>query len=122
MPRYEVVFYKDILGRNPVELWVDGIREAKNQGSKQARVHYNAIYHKIELLKIMGTLAGFEKITNFVWEFRAKDSRILYGECGEYFVLLHYIEKKDYNKLRQNDIDLAQTRMVDWMDRNKECS
>ena len=82
---------------------------------------YAQVLRKIGLLKNLGMALGephASPVEGKLWELKARAGkrwiRIFYCEQGlQKFVLLHAIEKKS-NKLKRNDIEIAQKRMMNF--------
>ncbi|MEW6171959.1 MAG: type II toxin-antitoxin system RelE/ParE family toxin [Bacillota bacterium] len=118
---YDVIFYEDPKGRRPVEEW---LRQLAGEAlrNKESRVLYNAISRTIDLLSTVGVRLGPPKVKIVyreeprIWELRVKQVRIFFGQDGGQFILLHHIFK-DAKKLDRKDIDVAISRMLDWLER-----
>lgn len=119
MDEFQVIFYENKRGQTPVREWVNNVFRLASQGDKQARILQEVIKRKAQLLKVKGTRASDDRVNEWVWEIRCKDSRILFGQYRRCIVWTHYIPKKDYNKLHQRDIKIASARMSEWVSRHR---
>lgn len=113
---YSIEYYQTEKGKSPVIEWRDGLEEK----------------HKKKVIQIIGYLEdyGFElkepfvkHIKDKIYELRTRFSnnqfRILYfAFTGKTFVLLHGFTKKT-QKIHQKEIEIAEIRMVDYIERSK---
>ncbi|MDR1256957.1 MAG: type II toxin-antitoxin system RelE/ParE family toxin, partial [Spirochaetaceae bacterium] len=92
---YEVVFYRDKNGKEPVNEYLQEL--ARRQG-KDSRIKLNKIQDYIEALKVYGTTAGepyMKHIEGEIWELRPIRDRILFAAwTAGSFVMLHQFMKK----------------------------
>ena len=116
MKTWEVLFYQDIEGREPVALFLDALPD-----SARAKV----VRH-IELLSTYGVLLKepyTKQVRGKIREIRVSDKigavRVLYfGYIEGRFILLHgFIKKTDKTPARE--IDIAEKRMKDFLSRSE---
>ncbi len=110
---YEIYFYKDSKGNQPVK---DYITQLKGKNGKDSRIKVTKIQDYIKVLKRDGTRAGepyVKHIEGDLWELRPIDDRIFFVAWdGESFVLLHQFRKKT-QKTPQREIDKAKHEIED---------
>ena len=116
---YEIIFYEDKYGNSPVEQFIDQL-ESIADDNKDARILLGNIAYCLERLEDAGTRSGskFTKhIRGRIWEVRPKDHRIFFFGCHRNrLVLLHYF-RKETDKTPSREIEIAEKRMIDWMER-----
>ena len=95
--RYNVIFYKDKHGREPIAEMLKDLAE-KAKTSKHARINKEKILTYIRALESYGTRIGapvIKHIDGDIWELRPLDNRILiFYWKDDTFVLLHHFIKK----------------------------
>lgn len=116
---YNVYFYKDKNGKEPVKEYLE---ELANKKDKDSRVNFNKIRDYIKILSEYGTRVGepyVKHINGNIWELRALKNRILFfAYYGEKFILLsHFIKKTQ--KTPQREIDKAIKLMNEHIERSK---
>ncbi|MEI6285635.1 MAG: type II toxin-antitoxin system RelE/ParE family toxin [Bacillota bacterium] len=116
---YDIVFYEDEAGNKPVEDYLLELM-VEAEKSKHGRIQYHKVVHFTKLLQQFGTRAG-EEITKHLggglWELRPLDNRILFfGWIENKFVMLHHFKKRT-KKTPQGEIDTAERRRADWLER-----
>ncbi len=115
---YEVIFYHDKNGYEPVNAYIDELSARKD---KDSRIKYNKIRECIRALQEYGTRAGEPYIKHLegeIWELRPLRDRILFAALvGDVFVLLHHFVKKT-QKTPQREIDKAKRELEDFRRRN----
>lgn len=118
---YKIVFYEDVHGNCPVGDFIQELNE-KAETDKRARVLLEQIRYCLKRIEISGTRSGprfTKRITGDIWELRPGNQRIFFfGWDGNHLVMLHNFEKKT-QKTPQREIDKAQSKMADWIDRHK---
>ena len=104
---YEIIFYHDKNGFEPVSSY---ILELSKKKDKTSRINYNKINEYIKILREYGTRAGEPYIKHLdgeIWELRPLRNRILFGAwIGNTFILLHSFVKKT-QKTPQAEIEKA---------------
>ncbi len=118
---YEVDFYKDRRGRQPVKELLQELRE-ESHNSKDARIQYEKILTHIRALENFGTRLGepmIKHIDGVLWEMRPLSHRVLFFHWqAKKFVLLHHFVKKT-QKTPMREIEQARNNMRDFLERNK---
>jgi phage-related protein len=113
--KWEIVFYADLDGKEPVKDFILSLRDGT----------IAEILHVFKLLREFGTNLSMPYVrkpgSSGIRELRIKHSsdiyRIFYfAYIGKKFVLVHAVTKKQ-DKLTQNDLDLAISRMYDYKTR-----
>lgn len=116
---YEIIFYEDEEGNKPVEHYIDQL-DAMADSNKNARILLESIVYCLHRLEDAGTRSGskFTKhIKGKIWEVRPRDHRILFfGWYRNRLVLLHHF-RKETNKTPIREIEIAEKRMIDWIER-----
>lgn len=94
MSIFNVVFYRDKNGKEPVKEY---LTDLSNRADKDSRIKLNKIRDYIKILRQYGTRAGepyVKHITDEIWELRPLRDRILFaGYLDGQFVLLHQFVK-----------------------------
>jgi phage-related protein len=116
---YEINFYKDKDGREPLKEY---LTELANKNDKNSRINLNKIRDYVKSLSLYGKALGEPYIKHLdgeIWELRPLRNRILFfGYDGERFVLLsHFIKKTQ--KTPQREIEKAKRLMNDYIERCK---
>ena len=115
---YEVNFYKDKNGKEPVKEY---LIKLANKKDKDSRINLNKIRDYIKILKLYGTRAGepfVKHIEDEIWELRPLKNRILFiGFKDKQFILLHHFIKKT-QKTPQKEIEHARRNMADFVERS----
>ena len=114
---YQVLFYKDKNGREPLKEY---FLELSLKQDKDSRINLNKIRDYIKMLRIHGTRAGEPYVKHLkgeIWELRPLRNRILFfGYDGETIVLLsHFIKKTQ--KTPRREIEKAERRMEEYTER-----
>ena len=116
---FEVHFYKDKQGRQPIRELLITLRD-EAQNSKDARIQYQKILAYIRSLENYGTRIGepvVKHISGDIWELRPMSYRILFFFWQDNkFILLHHFVKKT-NKTPPKEIKQAQRNMEDFKKR-----
>jgi phage-related protein len=93
---YEVIFYRDKKGREPVNEYIQSLAQQKG---KDSRIKFNKIQEYIEALEVHGIKAGEPYIKHLegdIWELRPIRDLILFVAWqGNEFLLLHQFVKKN---------------------------
>ncbi len=92
---YEIHFYKDRSGKEPV---ADYLTELAAQADKDSRIKLNKIRDYVKALSTYGTLAGepyIKHLSGEIWELRPLRDRVLFAAwVNGGFILLHHFMKK----------------------------
>ena len=117
---YDIEFYKDRNGREPV---LEYLRELNASNSKDARIKLGKIRDYIKLLSMHGTFVGSPIVKHLdgdIWEIRPLKDRILFAGAYEGgFVLLHQFEKRT-RKTPKREIEQAKREYRDYIERSKQ--
>ena len=116
---YEIIFYEDRSGNNPV---LEYIQELRKNNSKDSRIKLNKINDYIQALSLYGTTELNENYVKHldgeIWELRPIRDRILFaGIVGGRYVLLHQFMKQT-QKTPQREIDKAKRELADFQERS----
>lgn len=114
---YEIHFYQDKDGREPVR---DFMRELESRTDKASRVTYGQFAQCIRYLSEYGTRAG-EKVAKHldgeIWELRPDRYRVLFAAWYQgSFILLHMFMKKT-QKTPPREIKQAKRELADMKER-----
>lgn len=117
---FEINFYRDRNGAEPVKEYIDSLAARKD---KSSRIKLNKILDYMKILSIHGTRAGepyVKHIEGDIWELRPLSDRIFFF-CwnGSRCILLHCYVKKS-QKAPQREIEQALRRMNDFIERSGE--
>jgi len=113
---YEITFYKD---KNGVEPILEYIQDLDSRTDKDSRIKVNKIYDYVDYLQEMGKQAGMpyvEHLQDEIWELRPLRDRILFTAWEDGFLLLHHFVKKT-RKTPQREIDQAKRNLADYRER-----
>lgn len=117
---YEVEFYEDASGRQPVREILVELRD-KARNSKDARIQYEKILTHIRALEAYGTRAGEPQVKHIdggIWELRPLAHRILFFYwMNNKFILLHHFVKKT-QKTPPREIERARRNLKDFLERS----
>ena len=115
MSRSSVVYYTTGSGRNPVRDFNDSL-----DTDTAAQIFYD-----LELLGEYGLTLGMPHVRHLegkLWELRTvfagNQHRVVFAPVGGGFLLLHAFRKKAQKTLRR-DIELAQSRLKDYLARGR---
>ena len=115
---YEIIFYHDKNGYEPVNAYIEELSHKKD---KDSRIKHNKIREYIKVLQYYGTKAGEPYIKHLdgdIWELRPLRDRIFFAAwVDDTFVLLHHFIKKT-QKTPQREIDKAKSELNDFRRRN----
>lgn len=119
---YEVYFYQDSSGKQPVKEYLDKLEE-KSIKSKDARIKYNKIDQYIGVLMKHGTGAGEPYVKHLdgeIWELRPLRDRILFFAWdGNAFILLSCFMKST-QKTPKREVEKAKRLMEDFKKRSRD--
>lgn len=114
---YDIYFYKDKNGKEPV---YELLKELTGKKDKNSRINAAKIADYIEILRQYGTQAGEPYIKHLdgeIWELRPIRNRILFvAWVGESYVLLHHFIKKT-QKTPSREIEKAKRELADLKER-----
>jgi len=114
---YEIHFYKDKNGKEPV---FEYMKELAGKKDKDSRIKLNKINDYIEALKTYGTTIGEPYIKHLdgdIWELRPLRDRILFVAWNNGgFILLHQFMKKT-QKTPLREIEKAKRELADLKER-----
>ncbi len=117
---YEIHFYKDKSGKEPVKEY---IAELANKNDKDSRIKLNKIRDYVKALSEYGTRLGEPYIKHLdgdIWELRPLRDRILFAAWnGSGFVLLHVFMKQT-QKTPRREIERAKKNLTDYQERSKD--
>ena len=102
---YEVIFYKDRLGNEPIKEYLYTLKK-KGLKSKNDRILAEKILAYIKALQDYGTRVGapiVKHIDGDIWELRPLNNRILFFYWkNDTFVLLHLFVKNEKNSTKRD--------------------
>ncbi len=111
---YEIHFYKDRNGKEPVKEYISRLASRKD---KNSRIKLNKITDYIKALSEYGIQAGGPHIKHLdgdIWELRPLRDRILFAAWnGSGFVLL-YVFMKQTQKTPRREIERAKKNLIDY--------
>lgn len=117
---YEIHFYKDKNGKEPVKEYISELAGKKD---KNSRIKLNKIMDYVKALSEYGTRAGEPYIKHLdgdIWELRPLRDRILFAAWnGRGFVLLH-IFMKQTQKTPPREIERAKRNLTDYQKRRTQ--
>jgi phage-related protein len=117
---YEVIFYKDRNGKEPV---LQYIRELGRRKDKDSRIKFNKIQEYIQVLCEYGTEARepfIKHLDGEIWELRPIRDRIFFAAWTETeFTLLHHYLKKT-QKTPPREIEQAKRELADFRERDRQ--
>lgn len=117
---FNVVFYKDRRGREPVTEYLVSLFE---NNSKNNVIKREKIQEYIDILKLKGTHAGMPFVRHLkgeIWELRPLKDRILFfAYDGNDIILLSHFKKKT-QKTPKREIKKAERLRIDYIERRNE--
>lgn len=117
---YEIHFYKDKNGKEPV---LEYMKELAGKKDKDSRIKLNKINDYIEALKVYGIAIGEPYIKHLegdIWELRPLRDRILFVAWDKGgFILLHQFMKKT-QKTPTREIEKAKRELADLKERDRK--
>jgi len=118
---YEVHFYEDTQGKQPVKEILIALRD-KSKTSKNERIQYQKILTCIRALENYGTRVGEPTVKHIeadIWELRPLSHRIFFFYWRDNkFILLHHFVKKT-KKTPPREIEQAKRIKKDFLERNE---
>ena len=116
---YDIIFYDDERGREPVREYLDRLKE-KSLTNKDARINLRKTVAYIDALAEYGTRIGApvtKHLGGEIWELRPLANRILYAYFKDNkFILLHHFVKKS-QKTPKKEIEQAKRNLESYMER-----
>ena len=117
---YEIYFYKDKNGKEPVK---DYIQELASNKDKNSRIKLTKIRDYLKVLSEYGTRAGVPYVKHLdgdIWELRPLRDRILFAAWdGKSFILLHQFMKQT-QKTPSREIEAAKRNLASYRERSKD--
>lgn len=114
---YEIYFYRDKNGKEPVKEYIAGLAVRKD---KDSRIKLNKIMDYLKILSEYGTQAGEPNIKHIdgdIWELRPLRDRILFAAWNSSgFVLLHIFMKRT-RKTPRKEIECAKQNFIHYIGR-----
>ena len=112
---YEIVFYQDSAGKQPVK---ECLQALSKRTDKDSHINHNKINDYITLLKEHGLALREPYIKHLdgdIWELRSLRNRVLFfGHKGICFASPFH---KKTRKIPQTEIDRAKRNMIDFIER-----
>lgn len=117
---YQIKFYRDKNGREPLKEYLTGLAKRKD---KDSRINLTKMRDYVKALSEYGTVLGepfIKHLDGEIWELRPLRNRILFfGHDGNQFVLLsHFIKKTQ--KTPRREIEKAKRLMDDYLERREK--
>lgn len=116
---YEIHFYKDKRGKEPVKEY---IAELAKRNDKDSRIKLTKIRDYIKALSEYGTQIGepyVKHIDGDIWELRPLRDRILFAAWdGKGFILLHVFMKQT-QKTPPREIERAKQNLMNYQEERK---
>jgi phage-related protein len=114
---YQVVFYKDAHGNEPVNVYIEWL---ERQNTKDAKIRKTKIRTYIKVLALKGlplTTKICKHLEGDIWELRPNKDRVLFaGWHKGIFVLLHCFVKES-QKTPRREIEKAKKEFADFKER-----
>jgi len=118
---YELYFYQDRRGKEPVWEYLQEIKR-KSEQDKNSRIQYNKLNDYLQALSIYGLAAGEPYIKHLegeIWELRPLRNRVLFAAFSQNgFVLLHMFMKTT-QKTPSHEIEQAKRNLSDYAERSR---
>lgn len=117
---YKIIFYKDKNGKTETKDFIKNLYKSK---SKDSRINFKKIQDYLSALQIHGldlNSVYIKRLSNKIWELRPIRNRILFaGYNGEYFVILsHFLKQTQKTPIKE--IEKAEKRFKDFLERIDE--
>jgi len=117
---YQIYFYKDKNGKEPVK---DYIQELAAHKDKDSRIKLTKIRDYLKMLSEYGTRAGVPYVKHLdkdIWELRPLRDRILFAAWdGKSFILLHQFMKQT-QKTPPREIETAKRNLASYRERSND--
>ena len=114
---YEIEFYCDVSGNEPVVEYIRGLIASTD---KDHRIKLKKIREYFNVLANYGTRAGIPYVKHIrgdVWELRPTSDRIFFFFWRDNkFVMLHHY-KKQTQQTPEREIQQAERNLADWLNR-----
>jgi phage-related protein len=117
---YEVVFYEDAHGYNPVGEFIMGL-DQKAATDKNSRIQLKQIIFSLDLLERIGTRASSKHVKHVrddIWELRPGNNRILFFSWKRNILVMLHSFRKTTDKTPICEIEKAQRKLDDWARRH----
>lgn len=117
---YNIHFYKDKNGREPVKEYIVSLAERKD---KDSRIKANKIANYIDILRQYGTQAGEPYIKHLdgdIWELRPLRDRILFAAWDGSGFLLLSVFMKQTQRTPPREIERAKSNLSDYRERSAD--
>ena len=116
---YEIIFYQDCNGKQPI---LDYMEELRKRKSEDSRIKLSKINDYIQALSIYGAMQLTDNYVKHldgeIWELRPNRDRILFaGAVGGRYVLLHQFMKRT-QKTPAREIEKAKRELIDFKRRS----
>ncbi len=115
---FEIIFYRDRQGREPVLEYIQALDGKKD---KDSRINVNKIYDYLDFLSQVGTSAGEPYVKHLdgeILELRPLRNRLLFAAWnGSGFIILHHFIKKT-QKTPRREIEQAKRNLADYRERS----
>ena len=115
---FEIIFYRDRQGREPVLEYIQALDGKKD---KDSRINVNKIYDYLDFLSQVGTSAGEPYVKHLdgeILELRPFRNRLLFAAWnGSGFIILHHFIKKT-QKTPRREIEQAKRNLADYRERS----
>ncbi|MCD8049131.1 MAG: type II toxin-antitoxin system RelE/ParE family toxin [Clostridia bacterium] len=115
---YEIYFYKDKNGKEPVREYLNGLAK---KNDKDSRIKFNKIMDYLKVLSEYSIAAGEPYIKHLdgdIWELRPLRDRILFAVwTGKRFILLHQFMKQT-QKTPPKEIERAKKNLKNHLERS----
>ena len=113
---YEIYFYRDKNGKEPVKEYIAGLAAKKD---KDSRVKLNKIMDYVKTLSVYGTRAGepyIKHIDGNIWELSPLANIIFFFYWKDNkFVMVHYYVKKS-QKMPKRELEQARRNIKDYIE------
>ena len=117
---YQVWFYRDKSGREPVKEYFESLAR---RSDKDSRIKLNKIRDYVKILCEYGTRAGepyVKHLAGEIWELRPARDRVLFAAWNKNgFVLLHQFTKQT-RKTPAREIKKAKQNLKDYLERSAD--
>lgn len=117
---YEIYFYKDKNGKEPI---IEYLQKLDKNKDKDSRIKLNKIRDYVKVLSTYGTYAGepyIKHIEGDIWELRPLSDRIFFVTWYKNgFMLLHHFTKKT-QKTPSREIETAKRKLKEILERERK--
>lgn len=117
---YEIVFYEDKNGKSDIEQFIDDLT-MRAPNNKDARIQLDQLETILDRLEQLEPLSGYnfvDKLTKNIWEVTPGINRVLLflWDGNKYVILSHF--RKKTGKTPRREIEKAELRRKDWIERH----